>query len=215
MTISSSAWQSAGFNVFIDGVRSTYTDIVPTGQNTFAFNLTRACNLSVGSHQVLIRFTDVSSGTTRPQVVTERSNAFTVIDNRWPGVASNNTNRCGAGLGVTLASITSRAPGESDQLVTNVAAGSTGRFVGRAGVTYTYRGVAVDPLVYAEEVSGRFGGDFPIEGNPTAINGRAAYFGVFFERGNCARTAGQDVATQGGNTLLSQTMRVYFQSLVQ
>ncbi|NJK45398.1 MAG: hypothetical protein HC933_15020 [Pleurocapsa sp. SU_196_0] len=202
-------WQNAAFNVFIDGVRSTYTDISQFSQNIFQFNLTRACNLTVGQHQLLIRFTDSGTG-----IVTEAQATFNVVDNRWPGVAFNDTNRCEPGLGVTLASITSRAPGETDQVVTNIAAGSTGRFVARPGLTYTYRGVAANPAVYDQQVNGRFGGGVPIEGNPSPINGRLAYFGVYFVRGSCARRAGQDAAMLGEPMGTSQ-VAAYFQSFVK
>jgi hypothetical protein len=215
--LTSDRWQSAGFNVFIDGVRSTYTEILPQGENRFFFNLTRACNLSEGTHQLTIRFTDTSSGGSsgRPLVVTEHSLNFRVVDNRWPGVAYNNTNRCDPGLGITLARITSIAPGDPVQEVTNVAAGSTARFVARAGVLYTYRAVAFNPSVYDEAAGGLFGGTVPIEGNGTPINGRIAYFGVFFERGSCARTADQAAVALGNPISSNSSEQAYFVSLVR
>jgi hypothetical protein len=217
ITLDSDRWQSAGFNVFIDGIRSTYTDSSPRGATSFFFNLTRACNLSVGTHQLTIRFTDTSSGppSARPLVVTEKTLTFTVVDNRWPGVAFNNTNRCDPALGINLARISSISGVDPVQEVTNVVAGSTARFVARAGVLYTYRAVAANPNVYDETVGGMFGGSVPIEGNPSPINGRAAYFAVFFERGSCARVAGQNAVALNNTPPLAQDLQAYFVSLVR
>jgi hypothetical protein len=202
VTISSDAWVSAGFNVFINGVRSTYTDIVRTGQNTFQFNLTRACNLTTGSHSLLIRFSDAQTG-----VVTERGAIFIVNDNRWPGVVFNDTNRCGAALGITLDRVASTAPGETLQEATNILPGRAVRFLQRRDVVYRYQ---ADGTGYIEIVNANFN-DGIIDGSPAIVDGKVAYWGVYFSRGVCGTTQGAATSSPDGPN--GPRLRGYFKNL--
>jgi hypothetical protein len=209
VTISDNRWVNAGFNVRISGATSTLTNIQQTGPRTFAFNLTRACNLAQGSYTVDIRLVDAGRGVTTGFV----SAPFTVVDNRWPGVAVNDTNRCDASNGITLASVVSTATGEARQEALNILPGRAAAFAQRRNVTYDYRGVAANVLDFAEIVSGNFGGGGTIEGNPSVIDGKTAYWGVFFVRGGCSvgpRGAPMTTLSNSGSDL-----RAYYEDLVK